>query len=210
VRQWSKQSPFLFSRLKIDQGEYSNAKKYHSKQSEVFLFKRKVILLKNSQWNCFNVELQYIQKDVLVKQDDQSLLLYLTSAQKNNILFSVLTALLEIFIIFILTFVPDTKSIEHKHTLPAQRKLEMTDTERFVTALGLGLQDNRHNCLLTRNTSRAGLKAVQPMQLHWAPRLWWPRATVFGCGLHFGQILLAFENCRKSLKISLSANHWLV
>jgi len=35
-----------------------------------------------------------------------------------------------------LRFEPDTKSIEHKQTLPAQRRLIITDTERFVTALG--------------------------------------------------------------------------
>jgi len=29
-------------------------------------------------------------------------------------------------------------------------------------------------------TVRAGLKPVQPMQLHWAPRLWRPRTMVFG------------------------------
>jgi len=32
-------------------------------------------------------------------------------------------------------FEPDTKSIEHKHTLSPQRKL-ITDTEGFVMALG--------------------------------------------------------------------------
>jgi len=29
-------------------------------------------------------------------------------------------------------------------------------------------------------TPRAGLKPMQPMQLHWAPRLWASRAMVFG------------------------------
>jgi len=30
------------------------------------------------------------------------------------------------------------------------------------------------------NTNRAGLKPMQPMQLHWAPRLLGSRAMVFG------------------------------
>jgi len=30
------------------------------------------------------------------------------------------------------------------------------------------------------DTNRAGLKPMQPMQLHWARRLWGPRAMVFG------------------------------
>jgi len=33
-------------------------------------------------------------------------------------------------------FEPDTKSIEHKHTLSLQRRLIITDTEGFVMALG--------------------------------------------------------------------------
>jgi len=33
-------------------------------------------------------------------------------------------------------FEPDTKSIEHKHTLFPQRRLIITDTEVFVMALG--------------------------------------------------------------------------
>jgi len=33
-------------------------------------------------------------------------------------------------------FKPDTKSIQHKHTLSAQSRLTTTDTERFVMALG--------------------------------------------------------------------------
>ena len=32
----------------------------------------------------------------------------------------------------------------------------------------------------TRFEARAGLKPMQPMQLHWAPRLWGPRAMLFG------------------------------
>jgi len=32
---------------------------------------------------------------------------------------------------------------------------------------------------------RAGLKPMQPMQLHWAPRVWGPRAMVFGQVVHF-------------------------
>jgi len=36
------------------------------------------------------------------------------------------------------------KPIEHKHTLSAQRRLTITDTESFATVLGLGPQDYRH------------------------------------------------------------------
>jgi len=35
---------------------------------------------------------------------------------------------------------------------------------------------------------------MQPMQLHWTPRFWGPRAMVFGQVVHFCQILLALEN----------------
>jgi len=42
---------------------------------------------------------------------------------------------------------------------------------------------------------RAGLKPMQPMRLHWAPRPRGPRATVFGRVVYFCQILLAHENC---------------
>ena len=41
-------------------------------------------------------------------------------------------------------FEPDTKSVEHKHTLSAQHRLILTDTERFVTALVGGPQSYRH------------------------------------------------------------------
>jgi len=34
---------------------------------------------------------------------------------------------------------------------------------------------------------------MQPMQLHWAPRLWGLRAMVFGKVIHFFQILLELE-----------------
>jgi len=33
---------------------------------------------------------------------------------------------------------------EHKHTLSAQHRLIIIDTERFVTVLVVGLQDYRH------------------------------------------------------------------
>jgi len=42
--------------------------------------------------------------------------------------------------------------------------------------------------------SRAGLKPMQPMQLHWAQLLWGPRAMVFRKVVHFCQILLELEN----------------
>jgi len=32
-----------------------------------------------------------------------------------------------------------------------------------------------------------GLKPMQPMQLHWAPRLWVPRVMVFGKIIHFAR-----------------------
>jgi len=35
---------------------------------------------------------------------------------------------------------------------------------------------------------------MQPMQLHWAPRLKGPRSMLFVQIVHFGQILLVFEN----------------
>jgi len=44
----------------------------------------------------------------------------------------------------ILTFEPDMKFIEPKHTLSAQHGLIITVTERFVTALVVGPQDYRH------------------------------------------------------------------
>ena len=39
---------------------------------------------------------------------------------------------------------PETKPVEHKHTLSAQHRLIITDTERFVTVLAVGPQDYRH------------------------------------------------------------------
>ena len=46
-------------------------------------------------------------------------------------LFLLYTALFKISM-----FEPDTKSIEHKHTLSPQRRLIITDTEDFAMALG--------------------------------------------------------------------------
>jgi len=43
----------------------------------------------------------------------------------------------------------------------------------------------------------ASLKPMQPMRLHWAPRLGGPRAMVFGQVVCVCQTLLAHENCRK-------------
>jgi len=42
--------------------------------------------------------------------------------------------------------------------------------------------------------TRAGLKPMQPMQLHWASRIWGASAMVFGWIIHFCQIHLALEN----------------
>jgi len=41
---------------------------------------------------------------------------------------------------------------------------------------------------------KAGLKPMQPMQLHWAPHLSGARTTLFGQVVHFCQILLALGN----------------
>jgi len=41
-------------------------------------------------------------------------------------------------------FETDTKSIEHKHTLSAQGSLITTDTESFITALGVEPLHCRH------------------------------------------------------------------
>ena len=49
-------------------------------------------------------------------------------------------------------------------------------------------------------TCRAGLKLMQPMQLHWAARFRGPRAMVVGQVVLFCQILLELENCRKAYK----------
>jgi len=38
----------------------------------------------------------------------------------------------------ILLFEPDTKSMQHKHTLPVQHRLVIIDTEHLVTALLVG------------------------------------------------------------------------
>jgi len=45
---------------------------------------------------------------------------------------------------FLLIFEPDTKSTEHKHTLSAQHRLIIWDTERFVTALVVRPQEYGH------------------------------------------------------------------
>jgi len=49
--------------------------------------------------------------------------------------------------LFILIFEPDTKSIVHKHTLSALRRLIITDTERFATAFGDEPKDYRQRDL---------------------------------------------------------------
>jgi len=47
-------------------------------------------------------------------------------------------------IIFVLIFEPDMKSIEHKHALPAQHRLIITDAEHFALALVVGPQEYRY------------------------------------------------------------------
>jgi len=41
---------------------------------------------------------------------------------------------------------------------------------------------------------RAGLKSMQPMQLHWTPRLWGLRTIVFGKIVNNCQTLLELKN----------------
>jgi len=43
-----------------------------------------------------------------------------------------------------LIFELETKSVEHKHTVPAQHRLIIQDTECFVTALVVGPREYRH------------------------------------------------------------------
>jgi len=47
--------------------------------------------------------------------------------------------------------------------------------------------------LFSLSKAQASLK---PMQLHYAPRLWRPRAMVVGHVVHFCQIILALKNYR--------------
>jgi len=80
--------------------------------------------------------------------------------------------------------VQDTKSIQHKHTLPVQRRLINNRHKRVVTELDRAT-GYRHSCSLTRNTwykttSRVGHEnrmvriRVQP----------WPSEVQMRCGLH--------------------------
>jgi len=43
--------------------------------------------------------------------------------------------------------------------------------------------------------NKVGPKPMQPMRLHWNPRLWWPRAMVVGQIVYFCQMFLLHENC---------------
>ena len=53
--------------------------------------------------------------------------------------------------------------------------------------------------LFSLSKARAGLKPMHPMQLHYAPRLWSPRAMVVGHVVHFCQIILALKNYRNGI-----------
>jgi len=53
---------------------------------------------------------------------------------------------------------------------------------------------------MLRAAFRAGLKPMQPMRLHWAPRLRESRAMAFGHFVYFCQILLAHNNYKKAYK----------
>ena len=53
--------------------------------------------------------------------------------------------------------------------------------------------------LFSLSKARAGLKPMHPMQLHYAPHLWRPRAMVVGHVVHFCQIILALNNYRNGI-----------
>jgi len=57
-----------------------------------------------------------------------------------------------------------------------------------------------HKLIFWLRAGRAGLKPMQPMRLHWAPRLREPRAMVFGQVVYFCKIILVHENCKKAYK----------
>jgi len=59
---------------------------------------------------------------------------------------------------------------------------------------------------LVKVVVRAGLKPMQPMRLHWAPRLWWPRASGGPAPcvwkvVHFCQKFLALKFSRNGLYV---------
>jgi len=66
--------------------------------------------------------------------------------------------------------------------------LEEKKADIFVAEILKGMMES-----MVGFAFRAGIKPMQPMQLHWAPRLW-PRAMVFEKIVHFCQIHLALEN----------------
>jgi len=70
----------------------------------------------------------------------------------------------------------------------------------------LFLRELRTVCVPSTCVNRAVLKPMQPMQIHWAPRLWGPRAMVVGQVIHFCQILLGQENYRNGFPIPLIEN----
>ena len=89
----------------------------------------------------------------------------------------------------------DIVTIGHslKNLGPSQKPLHCPLCPKLVT--GLYWEPMVH-CFMPR----AGLKPMQPMRLHWAPRLRGPRAMVVGQVVYFCQILLAHGNCRKAYK----------
>jgi len=48
--------------------------------------------------------------------------------------------------------------------------------------------------LFSLSKARAGLRPMHPMQLHWAPPLWGPRAMVVRQVVYFFQIILVLKN----------------
>jgi len=54
------------------------------------------------------------------------------------------------------------------------------------------------NSHLSSFACSAGLKPMQPMRLHWVPRLRGPRAMVVGQVVYFCLILFAHKNCTKT------------
>jgi len=53
--------------------------------------------------------------------------------------------------------------------------------------------------LFSLSKARFALKSMHPMQLHYALRLWRPRAMVVGHVVHFCQIILALKKCRNGI-----------
>jgi len=79
---------------------------------------------------------------------------------------------------------------------PSQRQSCLS---RVLTCFGL-----QH--LICEPTPRASLKPMQPMHLHWAPRFWGLRATVFRQIVHFFQIPLARIQLENSVETAYKSH----